>query len=166
MQQNFSCDLVKESKSHIAFLQTLHLNGTSTKQPTVETLRHYSELWLPLVHRQHINTTGNNNNSGHCESSENEELGLILPGDIAWLWHCHRLAPYRYVKHVQQLLLGRGEDCTKNTTLSAKKDLLLVLDPKHSFMVQLQDNTKNAAFDAIWWYIFYRNTRLWLSFGK
>jgi hypothetical protein len=147
MQENFSCDLVKESKSHVAFLQTLHLNGISIQQPTVETLRRYSELWLPLVHRHHINTTAKNNDSGYCESSEDEELGLIPPGDIAWLWHCHRLAPYRYVKHVQQLFLGLGEDETKNASFSAKKDLLLVLDPKHPFVVQLQDNAKNVTFD-------------------
>jgi hypothetical protein len=127
MQQNFSCDLVKESKSHIAFLQTLHLNGISTQQePTVETLRRYSELWLPLVHRHHINhtTERKNNDSGHRVSSEDEELGLIPPGDIAWLWHCHRLAPYRYVKHVQQLFLGCGEDDTKNKSFSVKKDFI------------------------------------------
>ena len=24
------------------------------------------------------------------------------PSDVAWLWHCHRLAPYRYAQHCRQ----------------------------------------------------------------
>jgi hypothetical protein len=28
-------------------------------------------------------------------------IDLIPPSDIAWLWHCHRLAPYRYMDYVQ-----------------------------------------------------------------
>ena len=27
---------------------------------------------------------------------------LVPPADVAWLWHCHRLAPYRYAQHCRQ----------------------------------------------------------------
>ena len=126
--QQFSCDLIEESKSHVAFLQTLHLNGISILKPTHETFRRYSELWLPLVHHHH-------------DKSESEELhALIPPGDVAWLWHCHRLAPYRYAKYVQNTF---APSSTKMTN-----DNLFVLDPKYPFVLQLEDNVTNATFDT------------------
>jgi Glycine-rich domain-containing protein-like/WWE domain len=73
----FCVGLVSLAKQHIEFLRALHEHGISLSRPSLESLRRYRDLWLPLVH-QH-----------------SQEL-LIPPADIAWLWHCHRLAPFRY----------------------------------------------------------------------
>ena len=80
---HFSCDLVGNSFKHKYFLQTIHELGISLRQPDFESLRRYKNLWLPLVNGFH-----------HDE--------LIPPPDIAWLWHCHRLAPRDYVRYATQ----------------------------------------------------------------
>ena len=154
----FSCDLVKESKNHLAFLQTLHRNDISIQRPSTESLRRYSELWLPLVY-QHCLERRKTNSTGDHQSKKHSDLGLIPPGDIAWLWHCHRLAPYRYVDHVHKtLVLNNGkkeeehkQNNSKNSaefpSLSIHDEKMLVLDPDYPFVVQLQDNAKNTTFD-------------------
>jgi Glycine-rich domain-containing protein-like len=79
----FACDLVAHAKLHILFLKQSHLCMTSCKydEPSIliESLRRYQVLWLPLVASE-LTTTKQ----------------LIPPPDIAWLWHCHRLAPKEY----------------------------------------------------------------------
>lgn len=69
------------ASEHIAFLRTIHVHGISLSKPSRESLRRYTQLWLPLV-------------------AANMGKQLVPPGDIAWLWHCHRLAPGRYTKYV------------------------------------------------------------------
>jgi hypothetical protein len=79
----FSCDLVAHAKLHLQFLKQSHRWMTSLKhdEPSflIESLRRYQVLWLPLV-----------------ASEQASSLPLIPPPDIAWLWHCHRLAPKEY----------------------------------------------------------------------
>ena len=137
-QEYFSCDLAQESERHVVFLQTLHLNDISIQKPTIKTFHRYTKLWLPLVyHREYL--AGLN----EANSELGPGLGLIPPGDIAWLWHCHRLAPYRYVKYVQDELFGNKHESATTTTATAP----FTLDPRHPFVVQLEDNTKNESFD-------------------
>ena len=81
----FSCDLVLNAQRHKAFLTSLHINGTTLHPPGSESLRRYTDLWLPFVAL--IGTT----------TSPKESL--IPPADVAWLWHCHRLAPKRYEEY-------------------------------------------------------------------
>jgi hypothetical protein len=76
----FSSDLVMLATHHIQFLQALHEHGSTLSRPSPESLRRYRDLWLPLVH-------------------EHSQLSLIPPVDLAWLWHCHRLAPIRYASY-------------------------------------------------------------------
>jgi hypothetical protein len=129
----FSCDLVEQSKSHVRFLQTLHLSGITVEKPSAESLRRYSELWLPLVHQQY-------DNGGELKSTQ--EKMLIPPADIAWLWHCHRLAPYRYAKYTQKRFFGRVEQDMAN--ISSSK-ILSVLDADFPFVLQLEsDDGKNS----------------------
>lgn len=49
-----------------------------------EALRRYSDLFLPLL----------------AELTEKKDTvpDLSVPVDIAWLWHCHKLAPLQYAK--------------------------------------------------------------------
>ena len=79
----FRVDLIELSKRHIAFLQAMHAAGVSLSRPSAESCRRY-ELWLPLA-----------------EKHPDEDL--VPPADIAWLWHCHRLAPYRYAEHCRRI---------------------------------------------------------------
>jgi hypothetical protein len=78
----FSVDLSSLATQHLVFLRTLHSLGVTLSRPSNESLRRYRDLWLTLV-------------------VEHADKELIPPPDIAWLWHCHRLAPYRYVSYLQ-----------------------------------------------------------------
>ena len=76
-QFQFSNDLVNHSKDHISFLQGLHRHGITLQRPSLKSLERYTDFWLPFLHKY-----------------QSEEL--VPPADIAWLWHCHRLAPHQY----------------------------------------------------------------------
>lgn len=77
----FSVDLVENSLKHKWFLKTIHSLGISLQRPSLLSLQRYIHCWLPLVHRH-------------------PHLLLIPPADVAWLWHCHRLAPEDYEQYV------------------------------------------------------------------
>lgn len=94
----FSVDLVSLAKQHIAFLQTLHSHGISLSTPSLESLRRYRDLWLPLVHTHAVLGQGPN---------ESPVRMMIPPADIAWLWHCHRLAPFHFSSYCQKRFEGR-----------------------------------------------------------
>jgi Glycine-rich domain-containing protein-like len=79
---DFSANLVEGSKKHLLFLTALHNAGVTLAPPVVESLRRYVELWLPLVHTS--------------QQQQQDLAKLIPPPDVAWLWHCHRLAPLKY----------------------------------------------------------------------
>lgn len=70
------------ARLHIAFLRAAHRLGVSTTRPTRESLRRYTELWLPLVAKRPLEP-------------------MVPPADVAWLWHCHRLAPGRYTAFIK-----------------------------------------------------------------
>ena len=78
-----SMDLVTLARHHVDFLKELHRSGISITRPSKESLRRYCDLWLPLVR------------SVECD------MKLIPPADVAWLWHCHRLAPHRYQSYLK-----------------------------------------------------------------
>lgn len=78
--------LINASKQLFYFLRELHQLGISTKPPSNESFRRYTQLWLPFVYKHNKNNTAE----------------LIPPPDIAWLWHCHRLAPYRYLSYIRK----------------------------------------------------------------
>jgi len=83
----FTVDLLQCAKEHIFFLQRLHPHFI--QKPSTTSLRRYRDLWLPLVRAR-------------------PTLSLVPPPDIAWLWHCHRLAPFRYTSYLR----GRyGAEC-------------------------------------------------------
>ena len=93
----FSCDLVHQAKCHILFLKALHSDGITLQRPSVESFRRYKDLWLPLFSKQ-------------SKGDGSVEKNLIPPSDIAWIWHCHRLAPYRYMDYVQTTFLEGLDD--------------------------------------------------------
>jgi len=94
----FSCDLVTLSQRHLAFLERLHTLGVSLEAPTDVSLRRYVDCWLPLlaVHQQQTSS------SSSRRQPPPPPPRLVPPPDVAWLWHCHRLAPARYLAHVKR----------------------------------------------------------------
>ena len=94
VQDKFACDLVEMAKLHVQFLKTAHVLGYSISRPKKESIRRYDELWLPLM--------ANLNKMNLQSDGGKEPIEFVPPGDIAWIWHCHRLAPYQYTKYVQR----------------------------------------------------------------
>ena len=106
-RMGFSCDLVGNASKHLQFLKDIHTyscnvtsisggacrsndvdelhttKSTNDKVIITESYRRYNELWLLLV--TDVNSAATNS---------------IHQPDIAWLWHCHRLAPKLYVEYV------------------------------------------------------------------
>jgi len=93
--EEFSCDLVAEAKRHLLFLKTAHALGVTLSKPSFESIRRYSKLWIPLV--------GLDSKSFE-EKRIPKGVSLIPPPDIAWLWHCHRLAPFQYMHFINHEL--------------------------------------------------------------
>lgn len=87
-------EMVSEATKHVAFLQALHAKSMThhsthqQQQQQRHSLDRYLNYWLPLVDQN-----SRIHNAIHS-------IAMIPPADIAWLWHCHRLAPARYERHV------------------------------------------------------------------
>lgn len=79
----FGVDLIELSKRHVAFLQAVHAAGLSLNRPSAESCRRY-ELWLRFA-------------------AKFPGESLVPPSDVAWMWHCHRLAPYRYAEYCRDI---------------------------------------------------------------
>ena len=112
--------LVEHAKKHKIFLERLHEIGVSTSFANPESIRRYENLWLPLVHQQ----------------SSNDQR-LLPPPDIAWLWHCHRLAPKEYVSY---------------TRSKFGQDAIVEANPPFAFQLQDSDNQNSIAYTTrqIW----------------
>ena len=86
----FSVDLLQNAKQHISFLKGLHSLGVTIRPTSLESLERYRDQWLPMV----ANYSSDSNHDFH--------RSLIPPPDVAWLFHCHRLAPFRYASYCRQ----------------------------------------------------------------
>jgi hypothetical protein len=95
---SFTCDLVDNAKRHIRFLEKLHELGITFATSSTQSLYRYQHCWLPLVYK-------------HPKEQ------LIPPPDIAWLWHCHRLAPKNYITYIKQTF-GQGATVEANPPFS------------------------------------------------
>jgi hypothetical protein len=113
---SFSVDLLSNAAKHKTFLRLQHEHGTTLTTPTVESLRRYRDLWLPMVY-------------------ENPTMDLVPPIDVGWLWHCHRLAPFRYVSFLKNRF---GTDCP---ILEARPPFAIQVTPREGGMVVGEDDT-------------------------
>ena len=86
-------ELVKNAQKHIQFLEKLHAVGITLAKPSLRSLKRY-KMWLWMLH-------------GMIKTIENNNKLMIPPADVAWLWHCHRLAPLRYVEYLQNEFSNR-----------------------------------------------------------
>ena len=126
-----SLELVEQAKRHITFLQSLHRNGVTLSKPSDESFRRYTDLWLPLV-------------ASVCRQTD-AQCKLIPPADIAWLWHCHRLAPYRYLAYVQERFFEKKLAWAEGKNkLAEELPPGEFLDTQYPFSFQLKDNANNA----------------------
>jgi hypothetical protein len=129
-QDQFSTDLIECAKLHIHFLKSLHLRGISIKRPSKESFRRYDELWLPLLlslsKRDECN---NNSNSPSIKKIQQ----LVPPADVAWIWHCHRLAPCRYIDYIN----------SKNTSNTEQENDDFMLEASPPFSCQFEDKDEN-----------------------
>ena len=99
----FSLDLVTASNRHIHFLQRVHAAGLSLQAPTLDEFRRYEQLWLPLLR------------------SAPKDFVLVPPLDIAWLWHCHRLAPASYARACEDIIgSNHAVDCPESAFQGAE----------------------------------------------
>jgi hypothetical protein len=117
---DFSCDLVEESRKHVRFLEGLHADGTMLTPVSPRSLNRYINCWLHLVAR---------------EVADNETIQLIPPPDVAWIWHCHRLAPMNYDCYVRK-----------------RFETLLEASPSFSFQREVDDNNTDAFLTRDSWY--------------
>ena len=77
-----SRELLDAAFKQIPFLKALHARGVTLQPISKETGRRY-ELWLALLES--------------LEKEEKEKKFVpVPPMDVAWCWHCHRLAPVEY----------------------------------------------------------------------
>lgn len=89
----FTYDLYQYSSSHINFLRSCHQAGLFATRPSDESFRRYSDIWLPLIAKA-------SGDKKYCDGKG--KVKLVPPIDVAWLWHCHRLAPARYAEHMRK----------------------------------------------------------------
>jgi len=77
---------VDEAKKHLKFLQGLHTLGVSMRPITNNMMERYINKWLPLL-------ADHQNGAADTKTKTSSSIMMIPPPDVAWLWHCHRLAP-------------------------------------------------------------------------
>jgi hypothetical protein len=126
-----------EVSLHISFLRKIHMTGVSLTKPSDESIRRYVHLWLPLVvelqQQQALSSSSDNVDPDHpTEYCDNKLLNcLIPPDDIAWLWHCHRLAPYLYLAYIQERFFGKTIEWVYE---GMKKKTFISEIPSHEFV--------------------------------
>jgi hypothetical protein len=144
----FAVDLLQQAKQHILFLRNLHKHGitiNADRSGYEESFRRYSDLWLPFVYKHSYQCAGQDGQDGEA---------LIPPADIAWMWHCHRLAPYRYARFVSRKFLIRNDDAAGDTNGGDKQAGRLattsfrVLDASIPFVFQLENNDTNETLSC------------------
>ena len=122
---HFRADLVELTRQHLQFLLLVHADGVSVRRPSVESLRRYTKLWLPLVAKF---SASQDEEEGNVDNIE-----LIPPPDIAWLWHCHRLSPTHYAHHLRSCNLMQHENVTEKNSRLARQ---CYLDANPPFGIQ------------------------------
>lgn len=140
-EDTFSSNLVDSSKLHRCFLRNLHKYGITLSRPSHESFRRYSQLWLPFLAQQYQQQQ--QLQQGHNEI-ENEPSLLLLdvvpPADIAWLWHCHRLAPYRYAKYIEKTF---SKEENNHHVISQYEQSIMILESRFPFAFQMGDTADN-----------------------
>lgn len=122
-----------------------------------ESFRRYTQLWLPFVVKtvttatakitmniavknDTVHTVDGRRGEKNYDASCHHRRALIPPTDIAYLWHCHRLAPYKYLQYMEQEFFSSSSTTTPAT---AEARRWIFVDPLHPFVFQLASNNNN-----------------------
>jgi hypothetical protein len=111
---------VDDAKKHLKFLQGLHALGVTTIPISSKMMDRYINKWLPLMAHHQKEAT---------DTKMPTSMMMIPPPDVAWLWHCHRLAPKHYEAYT---VLHFG----------------FVVEPCPSFLYQLDDDSAKQSNKA------------------
>ena len=111
---------VDDAKKHLKFLQGLHALGVTTISISSKMMDRYINKWLPLMAHHQKEAT---------DTKMPTSMMMIPPPDVAWLWHCHRLAPKHYEAYT---VLHFG----------------FVVEPCPSFLYQLDDDSAKQSNKA------------------
>jgi hypothetical protein len=139
----FSCDLVEESRNHVRFLEGLHADGVMLTPVSPTSLDRYLNNWLTFV--------------AH-EIAESETVQLIPPPDVAWIWHCHRLAPMNYERYIRKrfgTLLEAFPSFSFQREEDTDTDALLTRDawyrafPNDPFFLEKTDDCESSSSSII-----------------
>ena len=122
-----------------------------------ESVRRYTQLWLPFV----VNTTAaaaaatptKRTPKRAVQNDTAHTVDLIPPPDIAYVWHCHRLAPYTYLQYLEQEFFPVSSSSTTTTATEDTRRKWNFVDPVHPFVFQLapSTNTYHATFNNATW---------------
>jgi Glycine-rich domain-containing protein-like len=158
----FSFDLAALALQHVRFLEQVHACGASI-HPSAESLRRYRDLWLPLV------AAAANAADAAAAATVPVPAGapaavalplprLIPPPDIAWLWHCHRLAPVYYTKYCHHefgvlleanppfaVALSSAETCCNDSDADETQSLWRERYPNESFYLSKCEQEPDSA---------------------
>mmetsp|Transcript_8187 Transcript_8187/g.23520 ORF Transcript_8187/g.23520 Transcript_8187/m.23520 type:complete len:848 (+) Transcript_8187:28-2571(+) len=116
--QQLSVNLVKHASSHLSFLQKLHSEGVTLAKPNKATLVRYQQ-WIDLVTSHTVDLwirkekQDPKSSSRESANGNDDDAELIPPADVAWLWHCHRLAPLRYEGFIKEQLRQKAENSNR-----------------------------------------------------
>jgi hypothetical protein len=146
-----------EVSLHISFLRKIHTTGVSLTKPSDESIRRYVHLWLPLVvelqKEQALSSSSDNVDPDHPTEYCDKLLNCIIPPDyIAWLWHCHRLAPYLYLAYIQERFFGnvcRMSDAFSNQQIVSRCEA--ANDSSHGHALALRI-TRNIPMTERWYH--------------
>ena len=91
--------------TNVVNVPTVPQRGVPYTTKEMESLRRYQDLWLPFVAEKVSTVSSNHNHNKKNKNTPHQHPPLppqlIPPPDIAWLWHCHRLAPQEYIQYCE-----------------------------------------------------------------
>ncbi len=83
----FSFDLVKAAIDHLEFLSEINSQKEIFDGDIIDkAIFRYEKLWLPFL------------------ALNSNASSLAPPLDVAWIWHCHLLAPQSYSKDLEEII--------------------------------------------------------------
>ena len=113
----FSIDLEAQCVRHFRFLKSLHEAGITQRGTTPKSLRRYI-LWLQMIVNMQMEQELVEE---HGNATQIPPL-LVPPSDVAWLWHCHRLAPLNYKEYIQNYRRRTLETVASRNSIVLQED--------------------------------------------
>ncbi|KAL3816783.1 hypothetical protein ACHAXA_001521 [Cyclostephanos tholiformis] len=148
---------VDDVKKHLKFLRGLHKLGITMRPITSKMLDRYISRWLPLL-------------AGRQKLATDTAMMMIPPPDVAWLWHCHRLAPKHYEAYT---LLHFGFVVEPCPSFVYQLDGDAARQSEHEDFIRLNDEAdvemlsvelaEAAAFTKTQWSLMFRSDPFFLS---